>query len=269
MVERHSTTNDATAIASTYYPFVSTAFIRDLANADLQNVGDQDDTDTDPHAVPSSSSPLQFTLLSSRSHGVSTQANGQIEVMLHRRLTNDDAKGLDEAMNDQQPIAPTFRIMLDDATTTEERRHVVHSGLAFPPQVCSSVVRSTTSEKKQTKKRHVRLEVVTRKAASASSTSEWMPTGLVPLAQSSMLRRELPLNVDLMTLATMSASGYTVLRLHSLESSHVAAATTVDLSTLFADRLRLHSVTETALNGVLPRSQCNRMQWDGTCVVRD
>lgn len=47
---------------------------------------------------------------SDRSHGVSSASPGSFEFMLHRRLLQDDARGLDEAMNDTSTINPKLRI---------------------------------------------------------------------------------------------------------------------------------------------------------------
>ncbi|XP_064142301.1 epididymis-specific alpha-mannosidase isoform X2 [Loxodonta africana] len=76
------------SIARNYYPMVQTAFIEDNRS--------------------------RLVLLSERAHGVSSQDNGQVEVMLHRRLWNnlewDLAYNL--TLNDTSIVRPTLWLLL-------------------------------------------------------------------------------------------------------------------------------------------------------------
>lgn len=65
-------------VAGNYYPITSKIVIKDEA----QNV--------------------EFALLNDRAQGGSSLASGQVELMLHRRLLNDDAFGVGEALNEEQ-----------------------------------------------------------------------------------------------------------------------------------------------------------------------
>ncbi|XP_047448214.1 epididymis-specific alpha-mannosidase [Mugil cephalus] len=75
-------------LARNYYPMVRAAYIED----DLS----------------------RLVLLSDRAHGVSSQANGQLEVMLHRRLWNNLAwnLGYNLTLNDSSVVRPTLWMML-------------------------------------------------------------------------------------------------------------------------------------------------------------
>ncbi|XP_007496824.1 epididymis-specific alpha-mannosidase isoform X1 [Monodelphis domestica] len=75
-------------VARNYYPMVQTAFIED--------------------------NKTRLVLLSERSHGVSSQGNGQIEVMLHRRLWNNFKWDLNYnlTLNDTSVVRPTFWLLL-------------------------------------------------------------------------------------------------------------------------------------------------------------
>lgn len=61
-------------VSGNYYPVNSRIFIRDTA--------------------------AQLTILTDRSQGGTSMEDGQVEIMLHRRLLHDDAFGVDEALNE-------------------------------------------------------------------------------------------------------------------------------------------------------------------------
>ena len=63
-------------VSSNYYPVTSWIFIRDHSRD------------------------LQLTVLTDRSQGGSSMFDGSIELMLHRRLLNDDGYGMEEALNE-------------------------------------------------------------------------------------------------------------------------------------------------------------------------
>ena len=68
-------------VAGNYYPVNSRLFLRDLEQA----------------------SQLQMTLLTDRTQGGGSLRDGQLELMLHRRLLHDDAFGVAEALNETGP----------------------------------------------------------------------------------------------------------------------------------------------------------------------
>jgi lysosomal alpha-mannosidase len=68
--------NQTEPIAGNYYPINSRIFIRDKS----------DDR--------------QLTLVTDRTHGGSSVKDGELEIMLHRRLSNDDSLGLNEPLNE-------------------------------------------------------------------------------------------------------------------------------------------------------------------------
>ncbi|CAH1404035.1 unnamed protein product [Nezara viridula] len=53
-----------------------------------------------------------FAIVSDHSHGVASARDGCIEVMLDRRMTIDDSRGLDEAMNDKVQTTSTLYLVL-------------------------------------------------------------------------------------------------------------------------------------------------------------
>ncbi|XP_077992129.1 epididymis-specific alpha-mannosidase-like [Glandiceps talaboti] len=105
---------DATeSIAQNYYPMVSTAYIQD----------DKED--------------MRLTLLSDSSHGVSSLGNGMIEVMLHRRLINNEAMtfNFNLTVNDTSVVTPTFGLLLRDKAKSSYLQHKVSAMMENPPVV--------------------------------------------------------------------------------------------------------------------------------------
>ncbi|XP_074085923.1 epididymis-specific alpha-mannosidase isoform X2 [Macrotis lagotis] len=98
-------------VARNYYPMVQTAFIED------------DRT--------------RFVLLSERSHGVSSQENGQIEVMLHRRLWNNFEWDLNYnlTLNDSSVVRPTFWLLLGPKPVTTALYQMSRMALEHRPVV--------------------------------------------------------------------------------------------------------------------------------------
>ncbi|KFP79960.1 Epididymis-specific alpha-mannosidase, partial [Acanthisitta chloris] len=92
-------------VARNYYPMVQTAYI-------------EDDT-------------TRLMLLAERAHGVSSQGNGQVEVMLHRRLWNNLQWNLDNdlTLNDSSVVHPVIWLILGTKAATNTLYRT--SGLAL------------------------------------------------------------------------------------------------------------------------------------------
>ncbi|XP_020793489.2 epididymis-specific alpha-mannosidase [Boleophthalmus pectinirostris] len=86
-------------LARNYYPMVRAAYIED----------DQS----------------RLVLISDRAHGVSSQSNGQIEVMLHRRLWNNLPwnLGYNLTLNDSSVVRPTLWMIIGSLTVTTKVYH--------------------------------------------------------------------------------------------------------------------------------------------------
>ncbi|KAJ1061002.1 hypothetical protein K5549_002289 [Capra hircus] len=92
-------------IARNYYPMVQSAFIQSRRS--------------------------RLVLLSTQAHGVSSQRNGQVEVMLHRRLWNNDkgALGNNLTLNDTSVVHPVLWLLLGSRALTSGLSQ--RSGLAL------------------------------------------------------------------------------------------------------------------------------------------
>ncbi|XP_012408461.1 epididymis-specific alpha-mannosidase [Sarcophilus harrisii] len=98
-------------VARNYYPMVQTAFIEDNRS--------------------------NLVLLSERSHGVSSQGNGQIEVMLHRRLWNNFEWDLNYnlTLNDTSVVQPIFWLLVGPKPVTTALYQMSRMALEHRPVV--------------------------------------------------------------------------------------------------------------------------------------
>jgi len=98
-------------IAGNYYPAVSRGYIKDSTRDNV------------------------LVYASQSTHGIASLANGELEIMLHRRCSRDDSRGMNEALNDQTQYIALLRLTVD--TSDESTRfHQKHSKtLSFPPAV--------------------------------------------------------------------------------------------------------------------------------------
>lgn len=74
----------------------------------------------------------RLTLLSAQSLGVSSLSSGQIEVIMDRRLMQDDNRGLGQGVRDNKITANLFRILLErrtDVNLEEEKNPVSYPSL--------------------------------------------------------------------------------------------------------------------------------------------
>ncbi|KAF6125623.1 mannosidase alpha class 2A member 1 [Phyllostomus discolor] len=74
----------------------------------------------------------RLTLLSAQSLGVSSLKSGQIEVIMDRRLMQDDNRGLEQGVHDNKITANLFRILLEKRTvvnTEEDKKPVSYPSL--------------------------------------------------------------------------------------------------------------------------------------------
>ncbi|XDB51619.1 hypothetical protein AB1E18_005173 [Capra hircus] len=98
-------------IARNYYPMVQSAFIQSRRS--------------------------RLVLLSEQAHGVSSQGNGQVEVMLHRRLVNNDPGNLvvDLTLNDPSVVHPVLWLLLGSRALTSGLRQRSRLALQHRPVV--------------------------------------------------------------------------------------------------------------------------------------
>lgn len=179
------------SVGGNFYPVVSRAYIKD--------------------------DEAQITVLSRAAHAGSSQQDGSLELMLHRRLLWDDNRGVDQALNDSSVIQNEPLWVLFKAPAKSAAAHRRLTLLLENP--------------------------VTMGFFNASGT--WS-------ARSSMLHQELPANVNILTLSAMDddPSGKIMLRLMHIfevdEDPILSQPVTVDLSTVFLN-LQIVDIEERTL----------------------
>ena len=91
MLQRHFIPE--TGVEGNYYPMTTGAFIEDAS--------------------------ARFTVLSSSSHGVTSPEDGTIEIMLDRRIIEDDKRGLSQGITDNLPVELSFWLVFERSNSAE------------------------------------------------------------------------------------------------------------------------------------------------------
>jgi hypothetical protein len=246
VMERHI---DLTApVESQYFPLVSTAYIRN------------------------SDSSIQLSVLSSRSHGISRRSSKSVDVMLHRRHSRDDWRGLDEILNDEATISPKLRIMIDDISTSEEHQHVIQMEMEHSPAVFFSGAISTPvgSFRNKTSSTVVWCAVPQNSLLESSLSDVVECKGNVIIASPPQITMDFPLTVDLTSFMKPNSSVPVLARLHHLHdlswlASDFEPSSQLQETTLLIDNIfplwSITQATEMSLNGIFPKNQCTRTNW--------
>jgi len=164
--------------------------------------------------------------------------DGQLEFMVHRRLLVDDYRGVDEPLNETDSITSypnpvrigpgmhltgSFYVLLDSPSTA------ISSVRALQSRVFLPVVTAFTPT-----------------AAGKSAVTQWIQTHNV---QSSAMSKDLPVNVELMTLQIVDGGDHLLRLSHQYavgEDPMLSQPVTVDLSALFSS-ITLNNVKEVSL----------------------
>ncbi|GLJ52491.1 hypothetical protein SUGI_1116890 [Cryptomeria japonica] len=186
-----------------------------------------------------------FSLLVDRSLGGSSIFDGELELMLHRRLLHDDGRGVGEALNES--------ICLNGTNSCE--------GLTVQGKIYLNVgpVRKA-SEWRRTKGLKVALPLQI-----SFATLEEKETNLINIPQYSALPPgyELPPNIAIITLQELEDK-LTLLRLAHLyeigEDDKFSTPARVDLQNLFPGR-KIEEVVELNLSGVQKKSEMTSLDW--------
>jgi len=162
---------------------------------------------------------LSLTTVSERSHGVSSQKNGALEVMLHRNPNMGD--GFGPSLQDTTEVYPALRVLVDSPEGSSIPLHRQPYLMNFP------------------------LSVFT---ASTGNASYWANTYTT---QGSFLKNDLPVNVHLVSVYALNASSPSVIiRLTHLfavgENPTESQPVNVDFSSLFD--VVIKKLTETTLS---------------------
>jgi len=185
----------------------------------------------------------QLSILNDRSQGGGSINDGQIEIMIHRRLLVDDARGVGEPLNETDGITP-----YPNPVRLGSGMHVTGSFyLSLDPAAKGvSTIRALQSRVFQPI-----VTALTATATGANAVKQWIQTHNV---QKTILSQELPVNVDLMTLQLVPGGNHILRLSHQWavgEDPALSQPVTVDLNTLFTG-ITLSNIQEVSLTANQP-----------------
>lgn len=211
--------DDQEFVAANYFPITTGAYIKD--------------------------DKYQLNIVTDRAQGAASLEDGQIEVMVHRRLLADDGKGVGEHLNETE----TF---FDKATQKEKTRGLIARGNFFiNVDVAAQGIRSIRSKME---KQFFAPLVAFRKPVPSESEVQ----GKVPWLTVS----QFPENVGLTTLQELSKDCVMVRLSHLYsvdEHTDLSKSVKMDFTKVFAVKnAAISEVTELILTGVAPLSSQER-----------
>ncbi|KAH8283700.1 hypothetical protein KR018_012603 [Drosophila ironensis] len=172
----------------------------------------------------------RLAILNDRAQGGSSMQNGQIELMLHRRLTRDDGLGVSETLNEEkygQPLIARGKVFL----------------------VLNAADESTAAEREWEKEHHLPLwKFFSKNSGSTSSPAKSVPSF-----------DEFPKSVHLLTLEPWN-EGEVLLRVENYMDHIEGKVVSFNIRPLF-DYLNGAEIRETTLDGNLPLSDMKRFKF--------
>lgn len=176
---------------------------------------------------------MQMTVLPDSSQGTASLHDGEIELMVHRRLVEDDGCGLGEALND---------------TSVVRGRHWVHLGTSGWPRM-----------------RQQALQLVYAPVLSYYKLGRESLDGMLVTGNFSGLREELPDNAHLLTLEAVSASRILIRLEHiNIDKNDKDANDKLISITHLLRSNQLEDVHEASLSGHMLLDEMRRLQWRQT-----
>ena len=197
-------------LAGNYYPVVSRAYLRD------------------------NSANLQFTVLTSHSHGGSSLTEGELEIMLHRRLLISDRRGVGQALNDTHQTTPVLWLLNSDPVHSAKLHRYLANVLQYPLQPFFQI-----------------------------QTNEHP----IEIPQFSGLLQDFPLNLRMISLKQRFATQSTIImRLMNIfevdEHPVYSKPVTINLYDIFSKNFTISNIEERTLTTIMPASDNVRPHWN-------
>ncbi|XP_006661627.2 alpha-mannosidase-like [Oryza brachyantha] len=185
----------------------------------------------------------ELSVLVDHAVGASSIQDGQIEIMLHRRILNDDSRGVGEPLDEVVCVDSECNGLVARATyyiNVNKQGHGAHWRRTYGQQVYSPFLVAFAHEDEQSWKSY-------------------------SIAKSSMIEANysLPDNVAIITLQNLD-DGTTLLRLAHLfqagEDTQYSVMAKVELKKVFAKRT-IKELTETSLSANQKKSEMKKLNW--------
>ena len=209
----------------------------------------------DTNEVTEDGARRQLWVMTDRAHGGSSLVSGQLEVMLHRRLFNDDAFGVGEALNETA---------FGTGLVVRGHHRVLPCEVRLFTEICqmSSIKHITI---KEAFSYHQDTELNCEAEARLEAERMLMMPVLMfgPLCTKDISRHErqkpLPANVKLMTLEKWNDDQSVLIR---LENIGMVKTETVSLRDIVVTLGTLVDVTEMSLDGNIRKEDMERLNWN-------
>jgi lysosomal alpha-mannosidase len=206
-------------VAGNYYPMNSAAFLR------------------------SSNGDAQLTVVNDRSQACGSPADGQLEVMLHRRLLHDDYRGVAEPLNETETVRTVHRVSFTSAQDGGRALRTMAYHINNPPTLLFANYNGNAN------------------GWFGSYNDTYLP-----------LVSALPSNVHLLNLRTLPLTGEVLLRLTHIyavgEDPVLSKPAQVNLASIFKN-LRVIKISEMNLSANQLKNEVKRYKWKTASATQD
>lgn len=187
---------------------------------------------------------MKLSVLNDRAQGGTSLTDGELEVMVHRRLLNDDAFGVKEALNEQA---------FGTGLVARGVHHLIGGSLRNPDA-------SALQEKSVALQLALRPWILFTPLNNYDTLANWKDNYVM---QTEGLRKKLPPNVHVLTYEPWK-DGQILMRLEHLfeigEAAHLSQPVEINITDLFAG-FDVVSLRETSLGGNQWIEDMNRLKW--------
>jgi len=209
---------------------------------------------------------LAFTVLNDRAQGVSSQADGELEVMVHRRLLMDDARGVGEPLNETDSMTSYAPNIPQPQQGQRIGRGLVITGTHY---LLFSGNASQAARTWRPASQRVYAPFTPFFAAVPGTPAAYAASHVV---QNSWAAAELPINVEAVTFSSWAqwtgAKQSVLVRVAHMfglgEDAVLSQPVQVDLASIFPAGQTIVSITPMSLTATKPAADIakQRLQWN-------